>query len=145
MCSGLFLVKSVQLTNVRGIKNYGYLLSIAHFDFSRWDDELLLDDNFYVLSITPEFRFYFNPDYDADGYFISAYLKYRTFLSSIEELDYSGSSYGLSLGFGFGRKWIFKQNFLIEGYLGIGRELAEFGLISVDGRAGITLGWRFSH
>ncbi len=131
-------------------ENKGFVFNIAYFDFSLWDigDIHLLGSSndstsfSYLFSLTPEFRFYFDPDYDAGGHFLMIYLKYRAGKYNDDGYNANNSDQGLALGICYGQKWILKSGFVYEAWIGMGRDIIEFGAVPLDLRVGITLGWR---
>lgn len=93
------------------------------------------------LSVIPNFRFYFNPDDDCDGYFAEAYIKWRRRTTTNQQTsvpetnqfggteyvtyDYDVSQSATALGVGFGRKWLTNAGFFAETFFGIGKNLIE--------------------
>ncbi len=126
--------------------------------------------DYQAISFTPEFRYYFNPDEDADGYFVGGYLKYRnTTTDEYPGIDTTGfgsfrlvkqTTNGVALGITTGRKWVTRSGFMFETWVGFGRYLfvsetygddyepndfdnATDDLPAWDIRLGATVGWRF--
>jgi len=149
-----------------GAVNY-YLFKTKTTGFSGEDNE-----NKYVgFNFAPEFRFYFNPDDDAEGMYVGAYLKYRSATSDgWSYVDAQGnfaettrSTNGLAFGILGGKKWVADAGFIFETYFGIGKYLtnnvkfgsSEYetywdqyptfevtGLSAIDVRLGLGIGWR---
>ncbi len=108
-------------------------------------------------NIAPEFRFYFSPDDDAEGFYAGPYLKYRSIKYTDDFQDDDFTNTGVALGLGLGRKWVADAGFLFETYLGIGKYLVnnyKFTendsyedvtdyLPDIDIRVGLIIGWRF--
>ena len=95
------------------------------------------NDNAYsTLTFTADFRYYFDTYEGGDGWFGTAYLKYRSLLASeywptfdannnLVREDYTSG--GIALGVTTGRKWILNDHIILESYAGIGRYLVNFG------------------
>lgn len=123
--------------------------------------------NFYTRSeggekytgwnVTPEFRFYFSPDDDCEGFFAGPYLKYRSikYTDDFQDDDFTNS--GLALGLNMGRKWVADAGFIFELNLGVGKflmnnytftendsyeDISDY-LPDIDIRVGLSIGWRF--
>jgi hypothetical protein len=125
-----------------------------------------------TLTFTAGFRYYFDAYEGGDGWFGTAYLKYRSLKSenwwpvydangNYTPEDYNSG--GIALGVTTGRKWILNDHWVLESYAGIGRYLVNFGgevpenydnsgLITVqdgaldfptDIRLGFIVGYRF--
>jgi hypothetical protein len=146
--------------------------------YSRTQSETVLDtagisvgkDYKYTgFNIAPEFRFYFAPDDDAEGFFVAPYFKYRTKKS--DGWDYTDTNgawqetwrkrSGLAFGVGLGKKWVADAGFIYETYFGIGKYLTDkftYGnsraeeyweqfdddfTVKLDLRFGLSIGWRF--
>lgn len=144
--------------NVSIVGGISYFQSPSAFDYE-----------YNAFKITPEVRYFFNPDDDCDGMFVSGYLRYRS--TNAEEYTFyydDNNNYvpveqktsGLALGITTGRKWVGRKGFMFESYFGIGRYLIdnekysdgydpdEFqseldNLPAWDLRLGIVAGWRF--
>lgn len=127
------------------------------------------DIGYSALSIVPEFRFFFSPDFDADGWFVGGYLKYRYAVQENGYYVYDPSSpianeyrditlSGLAVGFSTGRKWVTRSGFVYEIHAGLGRFLFQnetvegvlnpedtgFDILpNVDARLGVVFGYRF--
>ena len=94
------------------------------------------DNTYSTLTFTADFRYYFDAYEGGDGWFGTAYLKYRSLKSEnywpatdangnyVEE-DYTSG--GIAFGVTTGRKWILNDNWVLETYGGIGRYLVNFG------------------
>ena len=96
------------------------------------------DNTYSTLTFTADFRYYFDAYEGGDGWFGTAYLKYRSLKSEnywgTTAFDNSGNrvyedytSGGIALGVTTGRKWIVNDNWILECYGGIGRYLINFG------------------
>ena len=96
------------------------------------------DNTYSTLTFTADFRYYFDAYEGGDGWFGTAYLKYRSLKSEnywgTTAFDNSGNrvyedytSGGIALGVTTGRKWIVNDNWILEFYGGIGRYLVNFG------------------
>ena len=147
-------------------ENMGILGSIAYFT-----PPSSFAYDYAAISFTPEFRYYFNPDDDAEGYFVGGYLKYRN-TSTDEYTSYQNdqgeivtvgqNTNGVALGLTSGRKWVTRSGFMFETFVGIGRYLfvsesytndyepGEFeelveDLPAWDFRLGASVGWRFDN
>ena len=89
------------------------------------------------LTFTADFRYYFDAFEGGDGWFGSAYLKYRSLLASEYWPTYDPmngnlvledyTSGGIALGVTTGRKWVLNDHLVLESYAGIGRYLVNFG------------------
>ncbi len=108
-----------------------------------------------VIRFVPEFRYYFNPEYGADRFFVGAYGKLAA-LSAGEadgrRIDGTKGTLGLLVG----NKWIAQSGFVFELNFGLGTGgvfpgadgdapfiAAIDALSKVDVRLGIVAGWRF--
>jgi hypothetical protein len=115
----------------------GVNVRLAYFNSSNLftGDDVL---EYSAFTLTTDFRYYLDSDEGADGYFFSAYLKYRG--SSSEDywvwpnLDGNGNPTGtnfsedldatsMGMGLTFGNKWISDYGILFETYFGVGRYL----------------------
>lgn len=113
------------------------------------------------FSLTPFFRFYFESDSNAEGFFIETFGMFNAItrnyvftdeaLESNEELlidDDPERSFNFSLGVSAGKKFVTDSGFVAEGFLGVGRKIVntsssenfDFNFVF---RAGISLGYRF--
>ena len=160
-------VISPEMSTGAGINYYIYKLTST--DFSGTTTTELTYTGF---NISPEFRFYFNPDDDAEGAYAGAYLKYRTATGDGNwYYDPQGilqttsrTNTGLAFGIMGGKKWVADVGFIFETYFGIGKYIMQntkygtpdyeayhdqfttfelIGLSSIDLRIGLGLGWRF--
>jgi hypothetical protein len=120
---------------------------------------------FYVA---PEYRYYFNPEKDNDGFFAGGYLKYRNMgttggANRIENWDGTTFSYdeknsGLALGVITGKVWIARNGITFSTWAGLGYylfnettytngykpdESLETNLPALDFRLGLSVGYRF--
>lgn len=110
------------------------------------------------FSVTPFFRGYFfsKKDYGANGFFVEGFLK----LASVKDNLVYNSNGGVSrkdnfkaaIGISVGRKWVNKNGFILELFLGMGRTLnnnsssngnTNYEEVSVLTRGGVTIGKRF--
>ncbi|MEQ9262516.1 MAG: DUF3575 domain-containing protein [Owenweeksia sp.] len=147
-------------------ENMGILGSVAYFT-----PPSSFSYDYTAISFTPEFRYYLNPDDDAEGYFVGGYLKYRnTSTDEYPGIDTSGFGFtnvtqttnGVALGITTGRKWVTRSGFMFETFVGFGRYLfvsetysddyepGEFenavdDLPAWDFRLGASVGWRFDN
>lgn len=100
-------------------------------------------DRFSSLRIAPEFRFYFNPEDGADGFYFGGYLKYAsvkwrgiqdnipvqsvdswgntitTDVPVIYDLTFNGLAFGIQMG----KKWVTNSGFFLETNFNFGRYL----------------------
>lgn len=105
------------------------------------------DAYFEKVSITPFYRMYFfnKQDYGAKGLFAEGFSKFSfgtdDFLFSQNEDE---KYFDAALGLAIGKKWVNKNGFVLEIFVGGGRTLG-FSDYSPDGffRGGIFLGKRF--
>jgi len=116
------------------------------FGFS---DDALLDDEQRTFSITPYYRQYFSKKY-AKGFFVEGFAMLNSGDESILITDLNGNvledgSYtDLALGISVGGKFVTKRGFVVDLYLGIGRNLLNTDFApELVGRGGVTLGYRF--
>ncbi len=147
----------------------GFLLGVNYFN----SGSLLGGDlnTYSSISITPEFRYYFNPDEDASGFFASAYLRYRSATGDdwYTWTDINGNTVvsdlknnGMALGVSTGYKWVTRSGLVFETFFGLGRYLfdnysydpeieenvlldAIDNLPSFDVRFGFAVGYRIGH
>ena len=109
---------------------------------------------FRNVRLIPEFRYYLNPRYRADRFFVGGYGKLGRL--SITEWDNQLDASRAVLGFLFGHKWVAESGFVFELNAGFGRgftlgdgdrerefELAYGTLSRYDLRLGILVGYRF--
>ncbi|GMN06799.1 hypothetical protein MTsPCn5_21880 [Croceitalea sp. MTPC5] len=117
--------------------------------YSLSDDEVL--DEYRTFSITPYYRQYFSKKY-AKGFFIEGF----GMLNSGEDIfiatfDENGAISGdeenytdFALGISVGGKFVTPRGFVVDLYLGIGRNLFNSDFApELVGRGGVTLGYRF--
>ena len=110
----------------------GFLLGVTYFNSSSLTGGDINDYSSFV--ITPEFRYYFNPDEDASGFFASGYLRIRNATGEdwVSFSDNQGNfqvsdmkNFGVALGFTTGYKWVTRSGLVFESFLGIGRYLVN--------------------
>jgi hypothetical protein len=116
------------------------------------DNEVLgFNDLTREFSITPYYRQFFGKKY-AEGFFVEGfgmlhsgedeiYLGFNevTFDDVVRRENFTDVALGLSVG----GKFSTERGFLLEVYLGIGRDLLGNSPTEVVGRGGISLGYRF--
>lgn len=93
------------------------------------------------FSVNPYYRFYFfnRKDYGARGLFVEAFSSLASV--SFYELE---DEFQISLGMSVGRKWVNRNGFTFEAFLGIGRYLLNPNEThEAHGRIGLSLGKRF--
>lgn len=101
------------------------------------------DGNFSSFNVAPEFRFYFNPEDGADGFYFGGYLKYAkvdfkglsanigtgtfdTWGNEIyADLPYDVNLNGFAFGIQSGKKWVTNSGFFFETNFGFGRYLTK--------------------
>lgn len=119
--------------------------------FSFSDDEVL--DEYRTFSITPYYRQYFSRKY-AKGFFVEGFgmLNSGDAFSGLATFDENGNvSYenegtytDFALGISVGGKFVTPRGFVVDLYLGIGRNLLNTDSSpELVGRGGVTLGYRF--
>jgi len=107
------------------------------------DGDLVSKDVVYTgFSITPEFRYYFDPDMDNDKWFIGGYLMFRVastdgkpyggFDSNLDWVQYDLSTAALAPGFTFGYQWATRSGFTVTAWLGLGYEIIYTGTKDPD-------------
>ena len=122
------------------------------------------------FSLTPEFRYYTNPDFGADKRYFGAYLIYEgvswdnltvyDYDNNSKEITYNMKNTGIGIGIMSGQKWVTNSGIYIETLIGFGRfmssnttisdpraaeiiDLTEYGYISAwDFRFQIGVGYR---
>lgn len=119
--------------------------------YSFSDDEIL--DEYRTFSITPYYRQYFSKKY-AKGFFVEGFgmLNSGDSFDGIATIDANGNftypdegSYTeFALGISVGGKFVTPRGFVVDLYLGIGRNLLNTDFSpELVGRGGVTLGYRF--
>lgn len=119
--------------------------------FSFSDDEVL--DEYRTFSITPYYRQYFSKKY-AKGFFVEGFgmlnsgdafaevVVFDEFGNVSSTLDEKYTDF--ALGISVGGKFVTPRGFVVDLYLGIGRNLLNTDLSpELVGRGGVTLGYRF--
>ncbi|MGB0260256.1 MAG: hypothetical protein ACPF99_02485 [Flavobacteriaceae bacterium] len=99
------------------------------------------------FSVNPYYRFYFfnRKDYGARGLFVEAFsslasVNFYDGFFSVEDQD----EFQISLGMSVGRKWVNRNGFTFETFLGFGRYLINPSEThEVHGRIGVSIGKRF--
>jgi hypothetical protein len=159
----------VELEYEYATENFGYQMGVGY----QIEDGFLGEGVGYnAILLTPEFRYYWDPDEDASRWHVSAYLRYRQTWESPSQVNtVSGqtivvdqTSVGLAVGPAIGYKWVTRSGFSTSLYLGIGyyallnfsygdidqEQIAERSLDAIqndifpaDIRLGISLGYRF--
>lgn len=114
------------------------------------DDDRDLD--FYKnFSLTSYYRRFLSEKY-ARGFFIEGYAMFATYDESFygyydQNGNYvnggNGNGVDFSVGFSIGSKFVTKDGFTVEFYLGIGRNLAQKHNRDILPRGGVSLGYRF--
>ena len=118
--------------------------------FSFSDDEIF--DEYRTFSITPYYRQYFSKKY-AKGFFVEGFgmlnsgenILLATFDQNGNITDSDSENYtDFALGISVGGKFVTPRGFVVDLYLGIGRNLLgnDFSPELV-GRGGVSLGYRF--
>ena len=165
----MLLGGQVELEYEYATENFGYQMGVAY----------QLEDGFFgegaghnAILLTPEFRYYWDPDEDASRWHVSAYLRYRqTWESPSQVQTVSGqtivvdqTSLGIAIGPAIGYKWVTRSGFTTSLYLGVGYyallnysygeydaeqiskrslEALQDDIFPVDIRLGLSLGYRF--
>ena len=87
---------------------------------------------YYRFCISPEVRFYSNPEYGADKRFFSFYVRYKntvyndiSFYETNNEIKYGTTNKQFGIGLATGQKWITNSGIYFETYIGIGRMLSS--------------------
>ncbi len=97
-------------------ENMGILISGAYIQ----NPGSFISYDYSGFSVTPEFRYYFNPkNEDATGFFASGYLRYRN--TKTELLDIKWTTNGMGVGFTLGYKFVTDFGLVLEAGLGYGR------------------------
>ena len=119
--------------------------------FSFSDDEVL--DEYRTFSITPYYRQYFSKKY-AKGFFVEGFAMLNSGESlsdvaifnefgEIERFE-DGTYTDFALGLSVGGKFVTPRGFVVDLYLGVGRNLFNTDASpEIVGRGGVTLGYRF--
>lgn len=118
--------------------------------YSFSDDEIL--DEYRTFSITPYYRQYFSKKY-AKGFFVEGFGMLNSG-DSYNELIFDQNGTVISnndenytdfaLGISVGGKFVTPRGFVVDLYLGIGRNLLNTDFSpELVGRGGVTLGYRF--
>ncbi len=104
--------------------------------FQNWNNTVIASwrYDYSAFKITPEFRFYINPDFGADSRYFSAYLRYNN--ETFKDLKYntydnhplSDKIYDFNnsivvLGLTTGKKWMFNSGIYIETMWGVGKTI----------------------
>jgi len=114
-----------------------------------FDEESRVSNSFYrTFSLTPYYRRYFSSKF-AKGFYVESFAMLHTNKDAYE--DFLGTQFRSSvhtsfgLGFSIGGKFVSKDGFVADLYVGIGRNLGSNAHIEQDfvGRIGISLGYRF--
>lgn len=118
--------------------------------FSFSDDEIF--DEYRTFSITPYYRQYFSKKY-AKGFFVEGFgmlnsgenVLIATFDQNGNITDSDSENYtDFALGISVGGKFVTPRGFVVDLYLGIGRNLLNTDFSpELVGRGGVTLGYRF--
>lgn len=110
----------------------GFLLGFGYFNSNSLTGG---DINAYkTFAVTPEFRYYFNPDEDASGFYAGAYLRFRS-ATGENWASYSDGTggfivsdmknTGLAVGFTTGYKWVARNGLVFESFFGLGRYIVN--------------------
>lgn len=114
-------------------EDMGFLMGVSYFN----SGSIIGDDSYTTFRLTPEFRYYFNPDEDASGFFASGYLRYRNatgedwyvtsdfdpVTGNTVETSYDLKNTGVAFGFTLGYKWVTRSGLVFETFGGLGRYL----------------------
>lgn len=127
--------------------------------FGRAVTTITVDENEYQLKrwrFVPEFRYYFNPDFGADNFFVGAYGRLVDVKGKNNTNGDDVDGIRGALGIMAGQKWVTESGFVFELNAGVGRGKV-FGdnengaaintglniLTGIDLRLGIIVGYRF--
>lgn len=107
---------------------------------------LKTDGHYSALKITPDFRFYTNPEDGADGFYFGGYLTYakvnfndliaaiptETYdpyygynVTTFKDVPYNISLNGIAVGIELGKKWVTNSGVFFETNFGFGRYLSK--------------------
>jgi hypothetical protein len=109
------------------------------------------DIDYYHFGATPHFRVYFGAK-KASGFFVEANTaiyslrerSYSVYLGdSIHSVSYRNGQTVFGLGAAAGAKFLTRNGFLGEAYLGLGRFFDDVPIVDAYPRIGITIGKRF--
>lgn len=114
--------------NFRDDIGVGGTVGFLNSDFPDFDDL-----NWRGIYIAPEIRFYTWPDYDNDGFYWGAYMKYKSYESNSEntyyyfdnlgndyEIKYTTNFNALSLGMVTGFQYYNRSGLLVNFFIGLG-------------------------
>lgn len=90
--------------------------------------------------ISPYYRFFFNEEKFASGFFVESF---GLLGSQIRDDDSQNYITDFALGLGIGNKWVLKKGFLVELNLGFGRYLFSDRENDRIGKGLISIGYRF--
>lgn len=144
--------------NVAGDIGLGYHTSLS-LGLGWAASTITINENEYKLRrwrFVPEFRYYFNPNFGADNFFVGAYGKLVDIVGSNETNGEDVSAVRGVFGIMTGQKWITNDGLVFEINAGLGRG-ATFGdedngwainnslnfLNTIDVRLGLIVGYRF--
>ena len=87
------------------------------------------DYGYSSVSIMPEFKYYYNPDFGADNRYFGAYLIYQNvswnkltaYDDNNNEIKYDMNNTSYGIGVLTGQKWVTNSGIYIESLIGIGK------------------------
>ena len=118
----------------------GYGVSL----FANFGDD---DTTYQNFALTPYYRFYFlnRKDFRASGMFVEVFSSFASanFHSYDSNLKDEGE-FQFSMGLALGKKWVNRNGFSFEAFVGVGRYFSsQEGIPDAHGRFGLSIGKRF--
>ena len=108
-------------------------------------------EEYRTFSFTPYYRQYFSP-LNGEGWYVEGFMMLNTARVLPENADLIGgnftpekeNNFNLALGFSVGGKIVSQNGFVLDMYLGLGRNIIR-NTVDLDlvGRGGVALGYRF--
>ena len=138
---GLVVHPALHVYYERGVdESNGYGVSL----FANFGDD---DTTYQNFALTPYYRLYFlnRKDFGASGMFVEVFSSFASanFHSYDSNLKDEGE-FQFSMGLALGKKWVNRNGFSFEAFVGVGRYFSsQEGIPDAHGRFGLSIGKRF--
>ena len=105
--------------------------------FSKFEEDGTYTFVDYDGGISGFYRYFFSKKY-ARGFFLEGFSTFHNTRIKQDEIKNN-----LLIGLGIGYKHVFKNNIILQAHFGMGRNMFDTGQETINGKAGISIGYRF--